>query len=115
MNKDIRELDRQIADLQARRDKLIREHRSQAIQTARRLVEEFGLTPSQVGLGSISRKPLPPSTKRPTTFYDPNHGLSWDGSLTSRGRKPAWITQAIADKTIEFFRIKVQSATTDSI
>ncbi|BEU98905.1 H-NS histone family protein (plasmid) [Acidovorax sp. DW039] len=114
MTTEIQELDRQIAELQARRDKLVREHKSEAIKTARQLVEQFSLTPAQVGLGSISRKPLPPSTKRPTTFYDPNRGLSWDGSLSSRGRKPAWIAQAIADKTIEFFRVKVQSATTNS-
>lgn len=109
MNTEIRELNRQIAELQARRDKLVREHKSQAIETARHLVTEFGLTPSQVGLGSISRKPLPPTTKRPTTFYDPNRGLAWDGSLSSRGRKPAWIMQAIKDKTIESFRVMVQS------
>lgn len=111
MNTEIRELDRQIAELQARRDKLVRENKSQAIQTARKLVAEFGLTPVQIGLGSISRKPLPPSTKRPTTFYDPNRGLAWDGSLSGRGRKPAWIMQAIEDKTIESFRVMVQSAT----
>ena len=110
MNTEIRELDRQIAELQARRDKLVKENKSKAIETARKLVQEFGLTPSQIGLSSMSRKPLPPSTKRPTTFYDPNRGLSWDGSLTSRGRKPAWIVQAINDKTIEFFRVQVQSA-----
>ena len=110
MNSEIRELDRQIAELQARRDKLVKENKSQAIETVRKLVQEFGLTPSQIGLSSMSRNPLPPSTKRPTTFYDPNRGLSWDGSLTSRGRKPAWIVQAINDKTIEFFRVQVQSA-----
>ena len=103
-------LDRQIAELQARRDKLVKENKSQAIETARKLVQEFALTPSQVGLSSMSRNPLPSSTKRPTTFYEPNRGLSWDGSLTSRGRKPAWIVQAINDKTIELFRVQVQSA-----
>lgn len=110
MTTEIRELDRQIAELQARRDKLVREHKSQAIQTARQLVAQFGLTPAQVGLGSISRKPLPPATKRPTTFYDPNTGSAWDGSLSGRGRKPAWIQQAIEAKTIESFRVMVQSA-----
>jgi len=110
MNLEIRELDRQIAELQARRDELFKEYKSQAIQTARQLVEQYGLTPIQVGLGSISRNPLPPSTKRPTTFYDPNRGLSWDGSLAGRGRKPAWIVKAIEDKTIEFFRVQLQSA-----
>ena len=76
MNTEIRELDRQIAELQARRDKLVKENKSQAIETARKLVQEFALTPSQVGLSSMSRNPLPSSTKRPTTFYDPNRGLS---------------------------------------
>lgn len=110
MNTEIRDLDRQIAELQHRRDNLVREYKSQAIQTARKLVSEFGLTPAQVGLGSISRKPLAPTTKRPTTFYDPNRGLAWDGTLSGPGRKPAWIVQAIQDKTIESFRVMVQSA-----
>lgn len=45
MNAEIRELDRQIAELRARRDKLVKENKSQAIETARKLVQEFGLTP----------------------------------------------------------------------
>ena len=110
MNPEIKAIDQQIAELQARRDKLVREHKRQAVETARQLVAQFGLTPAQVGLGSISRKPLPPSTKRPTTFYDPNTGSAWDGSLSGRGRKPAWIQQAIEAKTIESFRVMVQSA-----
>ena len=110
MQAEIKELDRQIAELQARRDALFKEYKNQAIQTARQLVEQYGLTPIQVGLGSISRNPLQPSTKRPTTFYYPNRGLSWDGSMAGRGRKPAWIVKAIEDKTIEFFRVQVQSA-----
>ena len=79
MNLEIRELDRQIAELQARRDALFKEYKSQAIQTARQLVEQYGLTPIQVGLGSISRNPLPPSTKRTTNIKEPKSGLSWDG------------------------------------
>lgn len=110
MNPEIKAIDQQIAELQARRDRLVHDYKRQAIDTARQLVAQFGLTPAQVGLGSISRKPLPPSTKRPTTFYDPNKGLAWDGSLNSRGRKPAWIQQAIEDGTIESFRVMVQSA-----
>ena len=58
----------------------------------------------------MSRNPLPPSTKRPTTFYDPNRGLSWDGTLSGKGRKPDWIKAAIEDGTIEFFRVNVQRA-----
>jgi DNA-binding protein H-NS len=110
MNPEIKAIDQQIAELQARRDRLAHEYKRQAIETSRQLVAQFGLTPAQVGLGSISRKPLPPSTKRPTTFYDPNTGLAWDGSLSGRGRKPAWIQQAIEAKTIESFRVMVQSA-----
>lgn len=109
MNTEIRDLDRQIAELQARRDKLVREKKGHALQTVRELVAQFGLTPAQVGLGSLSRRPLPASTKRPTTFYDPNRGLAWDGSLNGEGRKPAWIRQAVEDNTIESFRVMVQS------
>lgn len=112
MHVEIQELDRQIAELQSRRDALLLEHKQKAVQTARQLVKQFGLTHAQVGLSSISRSELRAKTKRPTTFYDPNRGLAWDGSLNGMGRKPDWIRQAIADKTVESFRVMVQ---TDSL
>ena len=46
---DIQELDRQIAELQSRRDALLLEHKQKAVQTARQLVKQFGLTHAQVG------------------------------------------------------------------
>lgn len=112
MHIDIQELDRQIAELKSRRDALLLEHKQKAVQTARQLVKQFELTHAQVGLSSISNTKLRSKTKRPTTFYDPNRGLAWDGSLNGRGRKPAWIRQAIEDKTVESFRVMVQ---TDSL
>jgi hypothetical protein len=72
-------------------------------------VEQFGLTHTQVGFGSISRTRLTTPTKRPTTFYDSNRGLSWGDSLQSKGRKHAWIRQAIEINTIESYRFTAQS------
>jgi DNA-binding protein H-NS len=111
MHEEIQDLDRQIAELQSRRDALLFEHKQKAIHTVRQLVKQFGLTHAQVGLSSISRTKLRSKTMRPTTFYDSNRGLAWDGSLSGMGRKPDWIRQAIADKTVESFRVMVQSNT----
>jgi len=112
MYSEIRVLDQQIAQLQAQRDELFRTKRKEAVSTARSLVEAFQLTPAQVNLSSLSRSHAPVKLKRPTTFYDPNRGLSWDGTLSGKGRKPAWIMAAIEDGTIEHFRVQVQRAET---
>lgn len=108
MYEEIRALDQQIAQLSARRDELFRIKRREAVALAKSLVEQFQLTPAQVNLSSLSRSQAPLKLKRPTTFYDPNRGLAWDGTLSGKGRKPEWIKAAIADGTIEFFRVQVQ-------
>jgi DNA-binding protein H-NS len=108
MLKEIRELDAQIAKLQAQRDALFASAKAQALIKARALVAQYGMTAAQVGLSSISRAPAPRKSHRPTTFYDPNRGLSWDGTLSGKGRKPDWIRAAILDGTIESFRVMVQ-------
>ncbi|MDD0813248.1 H-NS histone family protein [Curvibacter sp. HBC28] len=110
MFNEIRALDQQIAQLQARRDELFRAKRKEAVEVARSLVEAFQLTPSQVNLSSLSRTRAPTILKRPTTFYDPNRGLAWDGTLTGKGRKPDWIKAAMENGTIEHFRVQIQRA-----
>ena len=112
MFNEIRSLDQQIAQLQARRDELFRSKRKEAVELARTLVQQFQLTPAQVALSSLSRSHAPAKLKRPATFYDPSSGLSWDGTLSGKGRKPNWIKAAMEDGTIEHFRIQVQSAST---
>lgn len=114
MFNEIRSLDQQIAQLQARRDELFRSKRKEAVELARTLVQQFQLTPSQVALSSLSRSHAPSKLKRPATFYDPGRGLSWDGTLSGKGRKPNWIKAAMEDGTIEHFRIQVQSANANS-
>ena len=110
MFKEIRALDEQISQLQSRREELFKTQRAEAIRVVRTLVDQFQLTPSQVNLSSLSRSLAPVKLKRPTTFYDPNRGLAWDGSLSGKGRKPDWIKAAVEDGTIEFFRVNIQRA-----
>jgi len=110
MFKEIRALDEQISQLQARRAELLKTQKAEAIRVVRTLVDQFNLTPAQVNLSSLSRSLAPVKLKRPTTFYDPNRGLAWDGSLSGKGRKPDWIKAAVEDGTIEFFRVNIQRA-----
>ena len=110
MFKEIRALDEQISQLQSRREELFKAQRAEAIRVVRTLVDQFQLTPSQVNLSSLSRSLAPVKLKRPTTFYYPNRGLAWDGSLSGKGRKPDWIKAAVEDGTIEFFRVNIQRA-----
>jgi len=110
MFNEIRALDEQISQLQARRAELLKTQKAEAIRVVRTLVDQFNLTPAQVNLSSLSRSLAPVKLKRPTTFYDPNRGLAWDGSLSGKGRKPDWIKAAVEDGTIEFFRVNIQRA-----
>lgn len=110
MFNEIRALDQQISQLRAQRDELFKIQKAEAVKLVRSLVNQFQLTPAQVNLSSLSRSQAPVKLKRPTTFYDPNRGLSWDGTLSGKGRKPDWIKAAIEDGTIEFFRVNVQRA-----
>jgi DNA-binding protein H-NS len=110
MFNEIRALDQQISQLRAQRDELFKIQKAEAVKLVRSLVNQFQLTPAQVNLSSLSRSQAPVKLKRPTTFYDPNRGLSWDGTLSGKGRKPEWIKAAIEDGTIEFFRVSVQRA-----
>lgn len=110
MFNEIRALDQQISQLRAQRDELFKFQKAEAVKLVRSLVNQFQLTPAQVNLSSLSRSKAPVKLKRPTTFYDPNRGLSWDGTLSGKGRKPDWIKAAIEDGTIEFFRVNVQRA-----
>ena len=110
MFNEIRALDQQISQLRAQRDELFKFQKAEAVKLVRSLVNQFQLTPAQVNLSSLSRSQAPVKLKWPTTFYDPNRGLSWDGTLSGKGRKPDWIKAAIEDGTIEFFRVNVQRA-----
>ena len=110
MFNEIRALDEQISQLRARREELFKVQKTEAMSLVRSLVNQFQLTPAQVNLSSLSRSQAPVKLKRPTTFYDPNRGFSWDGTLSGKGRKPEWIKAAIEDGTIEFFRVNVQRA-----
>jgi len=110
MFNEIRALDQQISQLRAQREELFRIQKAEVVKLVRSLVNQFQLTPAQVNLSSLSRSQASVKLKRPTTFYDPNRGLSWDGTLSGKGRKPDWIKAAIEDGTIEFFRVNVQRA-----
>lgn len=110
MFNEIRALDQQISQLRAQRDELFKIQKAEAVKLVRSLVNQFQLTPAQVNLSSLSRSQAPVKLKRPTTFYDPNRGLSWTAPSSGKGRKPEWIKAAIEDGTIEFFRVSVQRA-----
>ena len=71
------ELDKQIRERQAM-------ERSAARENARRLIAEFSITPSELGL--VKKQNAAPRVVAPK-FRDPISGATWTG----RGRAPAWI------------------------
>lgn len=109
---ELQSVNEQLAALNKRKQQLESQLKPLALAKVRELVAIYGLTQAQVGLSSMSRVQAKPSRKMGvTTFYDPNRGLAWDGTLSGKGRKPDWINKAIADGTIEHFRVKIQSST----
>jgi DNA-binding protein H-NS len=103
----IEELDRQIADLMAKKKSLLDEERKGALAEARKIIQTFGFSARELGL-SAGAAPAASKGKKergPATFRDPATGDEWDGALNRQGRKPAWIMAKINDGTIEKYRV----------
>ncbi len=79
------ELDKKISDL---RD----ESRIRAIEEVRKLMDEFGLTVTDLGGKSTSAKAQAEGKKVAPKFRDPETGNTWSG----RGLQPKWLSAAIA-------------------
>ena len=77
-------LDKQIAQVQ-------QEERGAAIAQARALVEEYGLSASDLGFGPKAAKAAPPARKVAAKYRDKASGQTWSG----RGLQPRWLKAAI--------------------
>lgn len=97
-------LEKQIAELQAKKDAIITAKRNAVLEETRGNVRQYGFTAQELGLGGHPKKTV--KVKRPITFRDEATGKEWDGELTQKGRKPEWIQQSIDAGTIEQFRVK---------
>lgn len=106
LNAQIQQLEAQRAQLQAEAEKQRKEAMSSVIQELIEKIDAYGITAKDLGLSIIGkadkakrgRKPLSAqiakSGKTGKTYTGPD-GQTWTEG--TRGRKPAWLTQQLAE------------------
>ncbi len=74
-----------------------------AIAWIQQKIQEYALTPDDIGPFSTPGDPLPPAAEsRPKTLYLSADGKSWDGD----GDMPEWLRRAVAaGQSPEHFRV----------
>lgn len=82
----LKEIDAQLAALQAQREELRQSELKSAISQARSLVAEYGLTSADVFSSSRGRSAVS-RAKVAAKYRDPVSGATWTG----RGKAPKWI------------------------
>lgn len=85
----VQEIDKEIAELQAKRKAILEGQRKDALKQARALVEAYGITASELGfLKATATSPdKKASKKREPKYANPaDPGQTWGG-----GAKPKWV------------------------
>jgi len=107
INSQIKKHDEQIAQLRKQAEDLRNQERAGVIEELRKKIAEFGLTAADLKLstrGGGKRAGAASSAPKAAAKYRSPTGETWSGG---RGRKPRWITEALAaGKSISDFEIK---------
>ncbi len=101
---ELDELNRQIDELEKKRQELIKVNREAALTRSLSDIRQYGFSAQDLGLVSLAKKAK--KIKKPITYRDDVTGKEWWGELTQKGPKPPWIKEKIADGTIEQCRVK---------
>lgn len=105
INSQIKKHDEQIAQLRRQAEELRNQERAGVIEEVRKKIAEYGLTASDLKLAARSSKRSTPAASAPKAAakYRSPTGETWSGG---RGRKPRWITEALAaGKSLSDFEI----------
>lgn len=107
INSQIKKHDEQIAQLRKQAEDLRNQERSGVIEELRRKIAEYGLTASDLKLtgraGAAKRTASAAPAKAAAKYRSPT-GETWSGG---RGRKPRWVTEALAaGKSLSDYEIK---------
>ena len=106
INSQIKKHDEQIAQLRKQAEDLRNQERAGVIEELRKKIAEYGLTAADLKLGGARRQAQrgqSSRTKAAAKYRSPT-GETWSGG---RGRKPRWITEALAaGKSLSDFEIK---------
>jgi len=107
INSQIKKHDEQIAQLRQQAEALRNQERSGVIEEVRKKIAEYGLSASDLKLaarGAGRRAAGAPPAARAAAKYRGPTGETWSGG---RGRKPRWVTEALAaGKSLSDFEIK---------
>jgi DNA-binding protein H-NS len=105
INSQIKKHDEQIAQLRKQAEELRNQERAGVVEELRKKIAEYGLTAADLKLGGRGGKRGGASTApKSVAKYRSPTGETWSGG---RGRKPRWITEALAaGKSISDFEIK---------
>jgi DNA-binding protein H-NS len=107
INSQIKKHDEQIAQLRRQAEELRNQERSGVIEEVRKKISEYGLTASDLKLtgrvGAVKRAAGASPAKAAAKYRGPT-GETWSGG---RGRKPRWVTEALAaGKSLSDYEIK---------
>lgn len=82
-----RQLTAQLEKLQVKIGKERERALAQAIAEIRAKIEEFDITPEELGFRPVGAAAARPSRPLPPKYRNPKTGATWSG----RGRAPAWL------------------------
>lgn len=106
INSQIKKHDEQIAQLRRQAEELRTQERAGVIEEVRRKISEYGLTAGDLKLATRGGKrgaTAVPVSKSAAKYRGPS-GETWSGG---RGRKPRWVTEALAaGQSLSDFEIK---------
>ena len=109
---ELEELQKQKDAIDVRIQTILKAERDEALKTTRAAILMYKFTDQELRGDSPQKRA--PKVKKPVTFRDPANDKEWDGAINQKGRKPDWINKAVANKTIEQFKVSadgIQPAT----
>ena len=95
MTTDIQQIENQIAELQLKKETLLKEQRTTKLNEAKAIVKQFGFTASELGIVSGTNKKAAGANKaqlEPKYQHPTDKSLVWVG----RGAYPKWVKDFLA-------------------
>jgi DNA-binding protein H-NS len=106
INSQIKKHDEQIAQLRKQAEDLRNQERSTVIEEVRAKIAEYGLSAADLKLavrGATGKRGASAAAPKAAAKYRGPNGEGWSGG---RGRKPRWVTEALAaGKSLSDFEI----------
>ncbi|MBK4733700.1 H-NS histone family protein [Noviherbaspirillum pedocola] len=95
------ELNKKIAEMQAQANKMREEGKANAIEEIKQKMEEFAITPQDLGFGHQAKAKKTKATSIPKdriVAYKKSETETWSGG---RGPKPQWVKDVISKEGID--------------